>query len=589
MVGSARVSTLASVEEEDQRARSTKKVKPREDHFDGPAGVMGTVASYKEKLLNLEAGVDDTFLGAVHMPDEELAENRWYVEREEEREVTGNDSTPYPEVRVSDEELADWCSKWERTLVVNVLGKKVNFKVLENKIKREWTKTGKIQIIDMPRGYYAVKFTSDEDYKHALMEGPWMVADHYLLVQRWRPNFLKNADTVRRIAVWLRIPELPLELYNDKFLWRLGSTIGCMLKIDHLTSIHSRGKFARICVEVDLSKKLVPKVMVRGELLNVEYEGLHAICFSCGMYGHKVANCPTVIQHTPANESSTQNRQLVVAATSAPHNASSSETHGTSMPIPMNQETPKQPEYGPWMIVTRPTRKKVRNPPPNVSGSNMIGNQKMDMDGDKIVEDYNPRFNILDKNDDKGNRIPRDAPTIMEVESNISKFSNQVQPTPIKINMEVSKVRNSTGGKNPQGGPRFSDVKKGARGLGIQIPSLKKSLSKPKGPTKGKGVTGKQVVVQGAHCEGPQAGKSMENQYIQTRLAELRAAKKASTIQLHTPSSSASAMMDGSAKGVAHLEGSVKANGATVGSQGSVASQPQGEGVSHPQTSPCLQ
>lgn len=102
-------------------------------------------------------------------------------------------------------------------------------------------------------------------------------------------------------------------------------------------------------------------------------------------------------------------------------------------------------------------------------------------------------------------------------------------------------------------------------------------------------MTGKQVVVQGAHCEGPQAGKSMEDQYIQTRLAELRAAKKVSTTQLHTPSSSASAMMDGSAKGVAHLERSVKANGATVGSQGSVASQPQGEGVSHPHTSPCLQ
>ncbi|RYR05350.1 hypothetical protein Ahy_B06g085220 [Arachis hypogaea] len=60
-----------------------------------------------------------------------------------------------------------------------------------------------------------------------------------------------------------------------------------MLKVDHATSIHSRGRFARICVEIDLSKKLVPRISVMGYTLSIEYEGLHLICFECGKYGHK--------------------------------------------------------------------------------------------------------------------------------------------------------------------------------------------------------------------------------------------------------------------------------------------------------------
>ncbi|MCI53307.1 hypothetical protein A2U01_0074553, partial [Trifolium medium] len=74
-----------------------------------------------------------------------------------------------------------------------------------------------------------------------------------------------------------------------------------MLKIDKLTSIHARGKFARICVEIDLEKKLIPQVSVNalGLVLNLEYEGLHAVCFNCGKYGHKKDVCPELKSVNP--------------------------------------------------------------------------------------------------------------------------------------------------------------------------------------------------------------------------------------------------------------------------------------------------
>lgn len=66
------------------------------------------------------------------------------------------------------------------------------------------------------------------------------------------------------MAVWVRISELPLELYNKTFLSRIGGSLGTFLKMDRLTSIHSRGQFARFCVEMDLAKPLVPYVLLRG-------------------------------------------------------------------------------------------------------------------------------------------------------------------------------------------------------------------------------------------------------------------------------------------------------------------------------------
>lgn len=176
--------------------------------------------------------------------------------------------------------------------MVTLQGKKVNFRVLENKLNRDWAREGTLQITDLPRNFYVVQFSSIADYKHALFDGPWMLADHYLLVQRWRPFFIINAIVERKVAVWVRIPKLPLEFYNDKFLWRVGAKLGSLLKIDRLTSIHSRGQFARICVEIDLSKKLVPTIKVMGAVLKLEYEGLHVVCFACGRYGHKQDNCP---------------------------------------------------------------------------------------------------------------------------------------------------------------------------------------------------------------------------------------------------------------------------------------------------------
>ena len=83
-----------------------------------------------------------------------------------------------------------------------------------------------------------------------------------------------------------------MDYYDKGILCVIGSQIGRVLKVDVPTLKCSKGKFARICIELDLSKPLLPLILINGKEKRVEYEGIHLICFSCGRYGHNRESCP---------------------------------------------------------------------------------------------------------------------------------------------------------------------------------------------------------------------------------------------------------------------------------------------------------
>ncbi|RYQ85079.1 hypothetical protein Ahy_B10g104584 isoform B [Arachis hypogaea] len=124
---------------------------------------------------------------------------------------------PKPNIEVSLEEYEEWCRPWKFSLIVKPFGKLVNLQAIDQRVQRRWAKKGSIWVMDLVKNFFLVSFGSQEDYGHALFEGPWMIADHYL-VQRWRPLFMSMETQVQKIVVWVRIPNLPAELYNKYFL-----------------------------------------------------------------------------------------------------------------------------------------------------------------------------------------------------------------------------------------------------------------------------------------------------------------------------------------------------------------------------------
>jgi hypothetical protein len=181
---------------------------------------------------------------------------------------------------------------WRRGVIVKLLGKRIGYKALETRLKQMWVRKGVISIIDLGNDYYLVAFTHEEDQYGALMDGPWFIYDHYLTVKEWSPNFHPASDTIKEVAVWVRISGLPIEYYDVQILHFIGDRVGKTVKVDKNTWSHERGKYARLCVQVDLTKPLLAMFTIKGRKYNVEYEGLHMLCLTCGKLGHYKEGCP---------------------------------------------------------------------------------------------------------------------------------------------------------------------------------------------------------------------------------------------------------------------------------------------------------
>ncbi|RYR05406.1 hypothetical protein Ahy_B06g085265 [Arachis hypogaea] len=82
---------------------------------------------------------------------------------------------------------------------------------MERWILKKWVRKDVVRVMDLEKNFLI-------HYSYALFERPWMIANHYLLVQCWRPLFMPQGIDICKVAVWVRIPNLPAELYNKYFL-----------------------------------------------------------------------------------------------------------------------------------------------------------------------------------------------------------------------------------------------------------------------------------------------------------------------------------------------------------------------------------
>ncbi|XP_058775627.1 uncharacterized protein LOC131649904 [Vicia villosa] len=185
---------------------------------------------------------------------------------------------------------------WRRGVIVKLLGRKIGYKALETRLKQMWVRKGVINIIDLSHDYYLVAFTHEDDKNAALADGPWFIYDHYLTVKEWSPDFHPESDAIVNVAVWIRISGLPVEYYDPKVLHVIGDLVGRTVKVDKNTLQRERGKYARICVEVNISKPLLAMFSIKDSSYKIEYEGLHLLCLTCGKFGHYKEGCSLKIK-----------------------------------------------------------------------------------------------------------------------------------------------------------------------------------------------------------------------------------------------------------------------------------------------------
>ncbi|GLU09698.1 hypothetical protein SLE2022_265440 [Rubroshorea leprosula] len=218
-----------------------------------------------------------------------------------------------PKVKIPKSIWQRLCAPWKNAVIIKLLGKSIHFHVLHSRLLKEWQIEEEFEVIDVGLGYYIVMFSSSQDCSKILMGGPYKMFDHYLTVQSWESGFHPVRAKAPKTIVWVKLHGVPIVCFYEAICLYLGSKIGKQIKVDPTTLLAIRGKFVRVCVEVDLNQQLPSSVDLDLEdlpqaLILVEYEGLHKICFHCEEFGHTEDIChyknPEKASPTVSNPSS---------------------------------------------------------------------------------------------------------------------------------------------------------------------------------------------------------------------------------------------------------------------------------------------
>lgn len=239
----------ASTEEEDILQQSTKRCKEHHQNDGADTSTGGGGSTFTEEP---KRSYRDTITGEGNGPDGQAAKEDLDGEISEDVEVEVGDKVPWLGMGMTKEEKIAARRPWRKSLIIKLVGRSIGYQYLYRRIQAVWRMQSESTLIDLSNDYFIVKLYGREEYERGLLDGPWMIGDNYLHVQRWRHNFRAEKEEINMLPVWFRFPILPVEYYSERWLKKVVNEIGRTIKVDLATLLASQGKFARVCVEIDL-------------------------------------------------------------------------------------------------------------------------------------------------------------------------------------------------------------------------------------------------------------------------------------------------------------------------------------------------
>ncbi|GMQ06450.1 hypothetical protein CsSME_00051035 [Camellia sinensis var. sinensis] len=130
-----------------------------------------------------------------------------------------------------------------------------------------------------------------------LEDGSYYVGARLIVIKKWQPGLKLTKCEFSSVPLWVKLYNVPLELWSEEGLGYIASILGTPLYLDEPTFKRSRLTFARICIEV-LANKEIPKSfkinLGYGDpyVIQVEVPWKPQRCDGCKTFGRTTNLCP---------------------------------------------------------------------------------------------------------------------------------------------------------------------------------------------------------------------------------------------------------------------------------------------------------
>ena len=225
---------------------------------------------------------------------EELWKKLTVTEEENEDIVLGSNST-----RVA-KEVGKNC------IVMKVLTQRcVSVDALKKNLRMLWKPNKGLQVAEIEDNLFLAEFGDSRDKKKVMEMRPWSFEKQLMLMREFEGELIPKEIVLKWSPFWIQIYNLPLKCMTSGTGNAIGAKIGEVLEVDVPENGVQWGKYFRVRVNVDTTKKLV-----RGKKINIEecgsrwvyfkYERLPNFCYRCGMLDHGEKEC---LEQAPVEES----------------------------------------------------------------------------------------------------------------------------------------------------------------------------------------------------------------------------------------------------------------------------------------------
>ncbi|XP_056697466.1 uncharacterized protein [Spinacia oleracea] len=183
---------------------------------------------------------------------------------------------------------------WSSSIICYVVGANPPIHVMEGFIRRIWKKYYVDKVVLVKKGVFLVRFLT-MDMTDKVTSGHLFFDNKPMVVKPWNVDMDMEKEDLKYVPIWIQL-RLNFKYWGENSMFTIVSQLGTPIKRDSATVSRDKLQFARVLVDMPISKTLpyqIPFMNEHNELTQVPvtYEWRPTVCTNCKQVGHLTTDC----------------------------------------------------------------------------------------------------------------------------------------------------------------------------------------------------------------------------------------------------------------------------------------------------------